>query len=363
MGHDLPPDHARRPGLCQLPRGRRRRGRSPRSSIRAWTSTSTCAWRATWARASSTCSRPTTTPTTSPATGAWPPPPARPSTSTARRRPSTTTSPSTTAGSSRSARSWCAPLHTPGHRPEHTAFALIDTERGPEPWAVLTGDSLFVGGIARPDLAVDPREGAHGIFHSLHERLLTLPDTCEVWPGHLGGSMCGGPGIDLKVSSTIGYERAHQEVLGGRRRGGVRRARGRRAGPAAAELPRHRGHQHRPADPRRGAVRSAHAAPGRAAPARRRAAWSTSAPSCSSTTRTSPARSASPCCARASARGWRGSPTTSGRWSSSAATTTTRARAIGLAGLGRRHQRRRLPRRRDDELARGPAPGRRASRA
>ena len=44
--------------------------------------------------------------------------------------------------------------------------------------------------------------------------LLTLPDTCEVWPGHLGGSMCGGPGIDLKVSSTIGYERAHQEVLG-----------------------------------------------------------------------------------------------------------------------------------------------------
>ena len=79
---------------------------------------------------------------------------------------------------------------------------------------MLTGDSLFVGGIARPDLAVDPREGAHGIFHSLHERLLTLPDTCEVWPGHLGGSMCGGPGIDLKVSSTIGYERAHQEVLG-----------------------------------------------------------------------------------------------------------------------------------------------------
>ena len=99
-------------------------------------------------------------------------------------------------------------LHTPGHRPEHTAFALVDTDRGPGPWAVLTGDSLFVGGIARPDLAVDPREGAHGIFHSLHGRLLTLPDTCEVWPGHLGGSMCGGPGIDLKVSSTIGYGRA-----------------------------------------------------------------------------------------------------------------------------------------------------------
>jgi hydroxyacylglutathione hydrolase len=105
-------------------------------------------------------------------------------------------------------------LHTPGHRPEHTAYALIDTERGPEPWAVLTGDSLFVGDIARPDLAVDKEQGAHGIFQSLHQRLLTLPDTCEVWPGHLGGSLCGGPGMDLKVSSTIGYERAHQALLG-----------------------------------------------------------------------------------------------------------------------------------------------------
>src|ERR671935_568258 len=104
-------------------------------------------------------------------------------------------------------------LHTPGHRPEHTAFALVDAERGPEPWAVLTGDSLFVGGVARPDLAVDKTEGAHGIFQSLHERLLTLPDTCEVWPGHLGGSLCGGPGMDMKVSSTIGFEREHSELL------------------------------------------------------------------------------------------------------------------------------------------------------
>jgi rhodanese-related sulfurtransferase/glyoxylase-like metal-dependent hydrolase (beta-lactamase superfamily II) len=104
-------------------------------------------------------------------------------------------------------------LHTPGHRPEHTAFALIDSNRGSDPWAVLTGDSLFVGDIARPDLAVDKREGAHGIFRSLHQRLLSLPDTCEVWPGHLGGSLCGGPGMDLKVSSTIGFERDHQEIL------------------------------------------------------------------------------------------------------------------------------------------------------
>jgi hydroxyacylglutathione hydrolase len=105
-------------------------------------------------------------------------------------------------------------LHTPGHRPEHTAFALIDSERGDEPWAVLTGDSLFVGDIARPDLAIDKDEGARGIFHSLHERLLVLPDTCEVWPGHLGGSLCGGPGMDMKSSSTIGYEREHSELLG-----------------------------------------------------------------------------------------------------------------------------------------------------
>jgi hydroxyacylglutathione hydrolase len=104
-------------------------------------------------------------------------------------------------------------VHTPGHRPEHTAFALIDSSRGPEPWAVLTGDTLFVGDIARPDLAVDKEDGARGIFHSLHDRLLTLPDTCEVWPGHLGGSLCGGPGMDLKVSSTIGFERDHSELL------------------------------------------------------------------------------------------------------------------------------------------------------
>ena len=104
-------------------------------------------------------------------------------------------------------------LHTPGHRPEHTAFALIDTGRGGEPWAVLSGDTLFVGDIARPDLAVDKREGAQGIFHSLHDKLLSLPDACEVWPAHLGGSLCGGPGMDMKVSSTIAYERDHNPLL------------------------------------------------------------------------------------------------------------------------------------------------------
>ena len=105
-------------------------------------------------------------------------------------------------------------LHTPGHRPEHTAFALTDMGRGNgAPWAVLTGDTLFVGDVARPDLAVDKDEGARGIFHSLHERLLSLPPETEVWPGHLGGSLCGGPGMDMKISSTVGFERRHNDML------------------------------------------------------------------------------------------------------------------------------------------------------
>lgn len=104
-------------------------------------------------------------------------------------------------------------VHAPGHRPEHTCFLLSDAGRGGSPWAVLTGDSLFIGDVARPDLAVEPREGAADMFRSLHERLLTLPDEVEVWPGHLGGSLCGGSGLDLKSSSTIGFERQHNRAL------------------------------------------------------------------------------------------------------------------------------------------------------
>jgi glyoxylase-like metal-dependent hydrolase (beta-lactamase superfamily II)/rhodanese-related sulfurtransferase len=105
-------------------------------------------------------------------------------------------------------------LHMPGHRPEHCAFALIDTRRGDEPWAVLTGDSLFVNDVARPDLAVDKEDGARALFGSLHAKLLGLGDDVEVWPAHLGGSLCGGPGMDLKVSSTIGFERRHNALFG-----------------------------------------------------------------------------------------------------------------------------------------------------
>jgi glyoxylase-like metal-dependent hydrolase (beta-lactamase superfamily II)/rhodanese-related sulfurtransferase len=104
-------------------------------------------------------------------------------------------------------------IHTPGHRPEHTSFALIDRGRGDEPWALLTGDTLFVGDVARPDLAVEKEDGARDMFHTLHKRLLTLAPETEIWPAHLGGSLCGGPGMDMKVSSTIGYELRHNELL------------------------------------------------------------------------------------------------------------------------------------------------------
>ncbi len=78
---------------------------------------------------------------------------------------------------------------------------------------MLTGDSLFVNDIARPDLAIDKEEGAHGVFESLHERILTLPSATVVWPGHLGGSLCGGPAMDMKPSSTLAYERSHNPML------------------------------------------------------------------------------------------------------------------------------------------------------
>ncbi|MGH3018103.1 MAG: MBL fold metallo-hydrolase [Gaiellaceae bacterium] len=94
-------------------------------------------------------------------------------------------------------------LHTPGHRPEHCCFLAGD--------ALLTGDSLFVGATARPDLAVEARAGAEGLFHSLH-RLLELPDEVRVMPGHVAGSLCGA-GMSEERSSTIGQERRFNPAL------------------------------------------------------------------------------------------------------------------------------------------------------
>ena len=97
-------------------------------------------------------------------------------------------------------------LATPGHRPEHTAYLVYDGARGDEPVAVLTGDSLFIGDVARPDLAVEAGEGARGLHASLR-RLLDLPDHVQVLPGHIGGSLCGGAGMSEAPASTIGFER------------------------------------------------------------------------------------------------------------------------------------------------------------
>src|SRR5205814_1465995 len=102
-------------------------------------------------------------------------------------------------------------IHTPGHRPEHCTFAVIDRTRGDEPWLVLTGDSLFVGDAGRPDLAVEAREGAEGLFHSLR-RLVELDDHVEVFPGHVAGSLCGAA-MSSKASTTIGFERRFNRAL------------------------------------------------------------------------------------------------------------------------------------------------------
>jgi glyoxylase-like metal-dependent hydrolase (beta-lactamase superfamily II)/rhodanese-related sulfurtransferase len=103
-------------------------------------------------------------------------------------------------------------LHTPGHRPEHCCVAVTDHTRTEEPWLLLTGDSLFVGDVARPDLAVDGAEGAEGLFHSLHERLAGLADGIEVYPGHVAGSLCG-RGMSAKTSTTLGFERRFNPML------------------------------------------------------------------------------------------------------------------------------------------------------
>jgi hydroxyacylglutathione hydrolase len=103
-------------------------------------------------------------------------------------------------------------LATPGHRPEHMAYLVADDSRGGDPWLVATGDSLFVGDLARPDLAVEPDEGARGLRASML-RLLELDDFAEVWPGHIGGSLCGGAGMSEKPGTTIGFERRFNRFL------------------------------------------------------------------------------------------------------------------------------------------------------
>jgi hydroxyacylglutathione hydrolase len=103
-------------------------------------------------------------------------------------------------------------LHTPGHSPESVCLLVTDHKRGSEPWFVLTGDTLFVGAVGRPDLPGRARENAGELFTSLHEKLLTLPDDIEVYPGHFSGSLCG-IGLSGKPTSTIAFERRWNPML------------------------------------------------------------------------------------------------------------------------------------------------------
>jgi glyoxylase-like metal-dependent hydrolase (beta-lactamase superfamily II) len=103
-------------------------------------------------------------------------------------------------------------LHTPGHTPESISLVVTDLRRGPAPWFVITGDTLFSGAVGRPDLPGEARENASRLYGSLYQKLLTLPDEVEVYPAHFGGSACGA-GLSGKPSSTIGFERRFNQAL------------------------------------------------------------------------------------------------------------------------------------------------------
>jgi hydroxyacylglutathione hydrolase len=100
-------------------------------------------------------------------------------------------------------------LHTPGHTPESLSLLVADRTRSDEPWMVLSGDTLFVGDVGRPDFGGDE---AGRELHASLQRLLALPDYVEVYPAHISGSPCG-RAMSGKPSSTIGFERRHNAAL------------------------------------------------------------------------------------------------------------------------------------------------------
>ena len=104
-------------------------------------------------------------------------------------------------------------IATPGHRPEHLSLLVSDGERDLDGWCLLAGDSLLVGDVARPDLAVAAEDGARDL-HASVQRIFALGDHVELWPAHIGGSLCGGGRLSAKTSSTIGFERRAQAAAG-----------------------------------------------------------------------------------------------------------------------------------------------------
>lgn len=105
-------------------------------------------------------------------------------------------------------------LETPGHTPESMCFAVIDEEKSSQPWAVLTGDTLFIGDVGRPDLSRthSPEQLAALLYQSLHQKLMTLPDATLVYPAHGAGSLCG-RSMRAERSSTIATERLTNYAL------------------------------------------------------------------------------------------------------------------------------------------------------
>ncbi len=103
-------------------------------------------------------------------------------------------------------------LHTPGHTPESICLVVSDLRRGPDPWFVCTGDTLFVGAVGRPDLPGRTEQNARELYASLHQKLLSLPDDVEVYPGHFAGSVCGA-GMSGKPASTIAFEKRWDTLL------------------------------------------------------------------------------------------------------------------------------------------------------
>jgi len=102
-------------------------------------------------------------------------------------------------------------LHTPGHTPEHVCLLVTDRTRAAEPWFVLTGHTLMVGDVGRPELAANAADGARVLFRSLN-RLKVLPDYVEVLPGAFAGSVCGRR-LSSKPVSTIGFEKRHNAAF------------------------------------------------------------------------------------------------------------------------------------------------------